>query len=160
MSTKSPGGSEFTDPLSDYSPPTYRDALEEALAEQPVSHIQHQPHASIRPDQTVAEAIQCLASQQVACLLVEQEGQLLGVFTNRDVLNKVALEPECLSLPVSDVMTKHPVYVYEDDPTAAALCVMAVCGHRHVPVVDVHETVVGIVTPQRITEFLLGYFDR
>ena len=90
--------------------------------------------------------------------VVEHDRKLLGVITERDILNKAALEADAYSLPVSEIMIENPVYVYDDDPVAAALCVMAVCGHRHVPVVDVNEEVVGIVSPQRVTEFLSNYF--
>lgn len=151
---------EFQDPLSNFEPKSYDDPLEEALAETTVAEIRHTPHSSIAPDKTVLEAIQQLAEQQVACLLVEENGELLGVFTERDVLNKIALEPERRSATVREFMEPNPVYVYRVDPTAAALCVMAVCGHRHVPVVDVNEKVVGIVGPHRVSTFLSQHLAK
>lgn len=150
----------FEDPLEDYEPKTYDDPLEEAVSEEPVSHIQHLPHASIPADMPVAEAVKKLALEHVACLLVEEDGKLVGVFTEREVLNKVALEEEQQNRPVREVMTPNPVYVYADDPAAAALCVMAVSGYRHVPVVDSEERVLGIVSPQRVTGFLLQHFSQ
>ena len=91
--------------------------------------IRNQPLTTISPDTTVSEAIGVLARIHIACLLVEQGHKLVGVFSDRDVLNKVALEYEAVKdHPVSDVMTKNPVYVYETDPAAAALSVMAVGG--------------------------------
>ncbi len=149
---------EFKDPLQNYEPKQYDDALEEAIAEEPISQIHHSPHASILPDASIEEAVTQLAGQHIACLLVEENRKLLGVLTDRDVLNKVALEPSVLSRPVREIMIENPVFVYDDDPVAAALCVMAVCGHRHVPVVNVKEEVVGVVSPQRVTEFLSNYF--
>lgn len=148
---------EFTDPLENYEPRTYADPLEEAIAEEPVANIQHHPHASIHPDESVAVAVRKLAAEHVACLLVEDNERLVGVFTDREVLNKVALEPDQQNRPVREFMTDDPVYVYAQDPAAAALCVMAVSGHRHVPVVDSEERVVGIVSPQRVTRFLLNH---
>jgi CBS domain-containing protein len=56
-------------------------------------------------------------------------------------------------------MTKDPVFVYDTDSSGAALCVMAVAGHRHVPVLDREHRIIGIVTPQRITSFLLSHAD-
>ena len=95
----------------------------------------------------------------MACLLVEEDGKLLGLFTYREVLDKVALEADLLDRPVREVMTTHPVYVREDDPIAAALCVMALHGYRHVPILDADEEVLGIVSPQRVTKFLSKYFE-
>ena len=146
---------EFEDPLENYDPKVYQDALEQALAEEPVEAIQSTPFASVPPDTPVCDAVEKLAKLHVACLLVQQDGHLVGVFSDRDVLDKVALEWDTVqNLPVSKVMTLEPVYVYATDSSGAALSVMAVSGYRHVPVLDLNRNVVGIVSPQRITEFL------
>lgn len=150
---------EFLDPLQNYEPRTYHNTLEQALSEEPVAAIQARPYTSISPTATVSEAIKLLASRHVSCALVEEDGKLVGIFTDRDLLNKVALESERLSRPVHEVMTKNPVFVHDTDSSGAALCVMAVVGHRHVPVLDSNQRIVGIVTPQRITSFLLGHAD-
>lgn len=149
---------EFQDPLQNYEPKKYADALEQALAEETVAAIQHRPAATVTPDTPVCEAVKKLATLHVACLLIEDQGQLVGVFTDRDVLVKVALESDKMkNQPVSSVMTQNPVFVYESDSAAAALAVMAVSGFRHVPVTDLQKNVVGIVSPQRVTEFLRSH---
>ncbi len=146
---------EFLDPLENYDPKVYADPLEKALAEVTVAAIQHQPVATVAPDMPVGVAIQKLAHLHVACLLVEDGGRLVGVFSDRDVLDKAALEYEQVKeSPVSELMTTDPVFVYESDSSAAALSVMAVSGFRHVPVTDLSQNVIGIVSPQRVTTFL------
>lgn len=146
---------EFQDPLQNYDPKVYNDALEKALAEDSVAAIQYRPVAIVSPQTTIEEAIGQLVDLQVSCLLVEDEGRLVGVFSDRDVLNRVALEFEQVkNKPVSEVMTKEPVFVYESDSSAAALSVMAVNGFRHVPVTDVKQKALGIISPHRVTAFL------
>ncbi len=144
----------FQDPLENYDPKVYHDRLEQAIAEQPVTQTQHQPHASISPDATVREAVRKMADEHVACLMVEEDGKLIGVFTDREVLNKVALDLDQLERPVREIMTANPIYVFATDPVAAALCVMAAYGFRHVPIVNAETGVLGIVSPQRMTGFL------
>lgn len=144
----------FEDPIENYELKDYSDPLEKAIVEGSVMQLQHEPHTSIGPDMTVAAAVAKLATERVACLLVEEEEKLIGVFTNREVLNKVALEEGSLDRPVRDVMTRDPTYVREDDAIAAALCVMAIHGYRHVPILDADHRVLGIVSPQRVTSFL------
>ena len=56
--------------------------------------------------------------------------------------------------PVGELMTTNPIYAYESDSAAAALSIMAVSGVRHVPVTNIERKVVGIISPQRVTEFL------
>ncbi len=146
---------EFQDPLKNYDPKVYCDPLMKALAEEKVTSVQYRPVAAISPQTTIREAVQALSKLKVACLLIEEAGRLVGVFSDRDVLDKVALEYDTLrERPVSEVMTRDPVCVFDSDSSAAALSVMAVCGFRHVPVIDVKHQVVGIVSPQRVTEFL------
>ena len=147
----------FVDPLENYDPKSYSDPLEKAIIEDTVARVQHQPHASISVDASVGEAVTKLANEHVACLVVEDDGKLAGLFTHREVLNKVALE-DLSDKPLREVMTTDPTYVREDDPIAAALCVMAVHGYRHVPIVDAEKKVLGIISPQRITGFLSQAF--
>ncbi|MBT4865811.1 MAG: CBS domain-containing protein [Planctomycetaceae bacterium] len=146
---------EFQDPLENYDSPTYDDSIEQALVEEPVTSIQSRPYASVSPDIRVADAIKRLVEDEIACLLVEDEGRLVGVFSDRDILDKVALEfDDMKDRPVKDVMSPDPVYVFDTDSSAAALTVMAVSGYRHVPVVDLDQKLIGIISPQRVTRFL------
>ena len=152
---------DFKDPLQNYDSKKYKNPIEQALAEETAVLIKHLPCASIRPDTTVAEAVKKLADFHIACLPVENEGKLVGVFSDRNVLDKVALEyDELKDRPVSDVMTPNPVYVYETDPSASVLSVMAVSGYRHVPILDLNDNLVGIASPQRVTQFLQNFFDE
>jgi CBS domain-containing protein len=151
---------EFRDPVENYDPKEYKDPLERALCEESVAAIQHEPYECISPETTVEAAVKKLAGLHIACLLVAKDGNLLGVFSDRDVLDKVALEyDELRSRPVSEVMTNNPIYVYETDSAAAALAVMVVAGYRHVPVLNLRDKLVGIVSPQRVTAFLSRHHE-
>ncbi len=151
---------EFEDPLKNYDPPEYEDPLEAALDLETISTLQRQPYAAISPDDTIGQAAEKMAEIEHACLLVTEGEKLVGLFTDRDLLDHAALEYEQLkNQPVRTVMTKDPVYVFESDSIGAALAVMAVSGYRHVPVLKENKTVSGIVTPRRVTQFLLKYMQ-
>ena len=155
---KYPLPEEFEDPLSNFEPRLYDDSLEEALAETTVAAIQMRPYAEIPPDTSVYSALQVLAGLKVASLLVVDHDRLVGVFTERDVLDRVATDFARLKdLPVLHVMTTNPVVLHDTDPAGAALGAIAVAGYRHVPVLDVQERVVGIVSPRRVLAFLLEH---
>jgi CBS domain-containing protein len=152
---------EFEDPLENYEPKEYADALEEALAEETIASIRSKPYAEISPDKPVFGALQALAGLKVASLLVVEDGKLVGVFTERDALERVASRyQEVRQLPVREVMTSNPVVVYESDPAGAALSAIAVAGYRHVPVLDVNDKVVGVISPHRVFEFMQERFER
>lgn len=156
--TASEAGEEFRDPLSNYDPPAYADDLEQALAESPMSVVEGQPFATIPPDTPVADAVHRLATLEIACLIVEEAGRLVGVFTERDVLDKVVADYGAVKdRPVRDIMTTNPVTVRSNDPPAKALFLMAATAIRHVPILDESERIIGIVSPRRVTSFLTSF---
>ena len=151
---------EFQDPLENYDSPVSDDPLERALVEETVAAIRQEPFATIAPDTSIRRALETLDELEIGCLMVSEGDRLVGVFSNRDVLDKVADDYDRLKdEPVNKVMTSDPVFVFETDSSAAALCVMAVSGYRHVPVLDMDHKIVGIVSPQRVTTFLQKHFE-
>lgn len=146
---------DWEDPLDDYEPRDYGSPLEEALAEETVAAIQSRPYAEISPEKTVFAALQTLSGLKAASLLVVEDGRLVGVFTERDVLERVATDFEDVrDLPVRLVMTENPVVVYDTDPAGRALSAIATAGYRHVPVLDLNEEVVGVISLRRVLSFL------
>ncbi len=156
MAANDQGEGGFQDPLENYDPPEYSDALEKALAEEPVSSIRSWPVSTVAPDTKAGDAVRMMSQEDVACLLVVEDEKLIGTFSVRDVLNSVAEDFESSKdKPLSEVMTSSPTYVYDSDASGASLSVMAVTGFRHVPVLDLDGKVRGIINPQRVTDFLL-----
>lgn len=158
MSLKDTGGPaepDFVDPLGCYDRPSYRDEVEAALAEMMIADVKTTPLAMIYSDARANDAVQQLAEHHIACLMVMEGNQLIGVFTERDVLMKLADSyDDWHDRPVREFMTPSPAVVFESDSVASAVCVLAVQGYRHVPVLDVDDEVVGIASPNRILDFL------
>ena len=149
------GGGEFMDPLENYDPKVYNDPLERALAEGKVTDIESKPYVEIEPEASVYRALQVLAGLKTASLLVVDQGRLVGVFTERDALEKVVERyDQVKDLPVREVMTADPVVVYETDPPAAALSAIAIAGYRHVPVLGMNGQVVGMISPRRVFSYI------
>ena len=159
MSNPTPAPDEFQDPLENYEPREYKDPLEQALVEEELSNIRHEPFSEIPPTMPVHEAVKMLAGHHIACLLVTDKNRLVGVFSDRDVMSKLALELEqAKDRPVSDFMTTEPIYVNETDSAVAALSVMALCGYRHVPVVDSAKRPVFVVSVRDVVQLLVESF--
>lgn len=149
---------QFEDPIENYDAPTFDDPIEQALHDETVVNIQAQPMTCVDAGTSVRDTMKLMVGLQIACVLVKEGGRLVGVFGDRDVLDKVSLEyDEVIDKPVSEVMSDNPVFVQEDDSAARALAVMAVSGYRHVPVVNGSNEPVGIVSPQRMAKFLSAH---
>ena len=149
----------FEDPLSNYEAPAYADDMERKLAEESVATVRTEPVTTVTPETTVVETMQLMADVHVRCALVVDEGSLVGIFTERDVLSKVADNfHDVKDQPVKSFMTPDPIVAYETDNVAVALCALATGGIRHVPVLDVDHRIVGVVSPQRLMLFLQEQF--
>ena len=85
-------------------------------------------------DARVDEAIERMQSEGIDCLLVTEGDALVGIFTDRDAILKVAGTTDG-DRTVRDVMTPDPVILRSGDPVAVAINKMAVGGFRHVPIV-------------------------
>jgi CBS domain-containing protein len=83
----------------------------------------------------VDDAIERMQAEAIDCLLVTEGGTLVGIFTDRDAILKVAGRPSD-GMTIGDVMTADPVILRSGDPVAVAINKMAVGGFRHVPILD------------------------
>lgn len=93
---------------------------------------------SVRDDVTVLEAAEYMANKKVGgvCVL-DENGRLAGIFTERDVLNNVVLvRRDPSTLPVKDVMSKVQAVIETKDTPEEALERMEMIGRRHLPVVE------------------------
>jgi CBS domain-containing protein len=78
-----------------------------------------------------------MKERHVGAVLVVEEGKLAGVFTERDVLNRVVAEDrDPRTTPLAEVMTRNPQTIHPDKPFPDALHLMYEGGFRHVPVVE------------------------
>lgn len=90
---------------------------------------------TVGPDTPVGEAVARMRRDGLDCLLVTDDERLIGIFTDRDAVLKVAGRAADRR-PVRELMTPDPVVLRRDDPIAVAINKMAVGGFRHVPIVD------------------------
>lgn len=151
--------SEFKDPLENYDAPVYEDNLERAVAEICLSEMEITPVVTVTAEWTVGKVIELMAERGVASVMVVEDDQLIGVFSERDVLNRVAGSFDQLhDKSITRVMTRDPVVAYETDRAAKAMNLMATSGIRHVPVLDVDDKLIGVLGPRRMGRFLREHF--
>jgi CBS domain-containing protein len=88
-----------------------------------------------------------MAQKRVGAMLVVENNRIVGIFTERDALNKVLadnLDPDKTLL--SQVMVADPQTIRADKPLGYALQFMVDGGFRHVPVVDQNGAPIGMVS--------------
>ncbi|MBF6605030.1 MAG: CBS domain-containing protein [Chloroflexi bacterium] len=113
-----------------------------------LSGLASQAPLMVARDTPMSEALESMRDEAVDALLVVDRGRLVGIFTERDALLKLAGR-RLAGLTVGDVMTRDPVVLRRDDTVAVAINKMAVGGFRHIPLVELGRPT-GIVTARDV----------
>ena len=134
--------------------PSAKDGLQQVLVETPLREVGLLPPNIVAPGDSVLDAVRLMQKTRHGSVLVVENGKLVGIFTERDVLDRLAGEEVDLErLPVQVVMTPKPQYLGEEDALAFAVHRMAVGHYRHIPVLrDGHP--IGFVTIRGVLKFL------
>jgi CBS domain-containing protein len=94
-----------------------------------------------------------------ALLVVDGDGKLCGILTERDYVRKViGLRPDYVRLPIRDFMTPDPETIRPDDLLAVALQKMDVGGYRHLPVVEAGRPV-GLISVRDVIRHVTRLCD-
>ena len=95
---------------------------------------------------SVATVVKLLAEKRIGCVPIVDNGTVIGIFSERDVVYGFAREGVALlDRPVEAVMTKPAMSVAPDTPILSALSLMTKRRIRHLPIVE-GEQMVGFVS--------------
>ena len=110
---------------------------------------------------TVRQAIEAMQGAQTGCLLVVDQSRLLGLFTEQDVLRKVAArEVDIDRLQVRELMRSDPECLHLDDEMVYALNQMSIGGDRYIPLLDDQGAPIGVVSGWEIVDYLVTLFAQ
>ena len=103
---------------------------------------------------TVEDAIRMMMDKDVgAVAVIDEQGIVAGMFTERDILGKFALSGrDAKATPVRDLMSPMVEMATDETTAAEAFKVMLERHYRHLPVVDDHGRVLGILSIRNILE--------
>lgn len=128
------------------------------LRKDPVSRLEPTAPRQVPLTASVADAVNVMREDQVGCVLVCDNGQLVGLFTERDLMCRVLAVGKSLDMAISEVMTPSPETVSPKDSIRAAVRRMKSGGHRHLPVTDDERRPVGILSVKRIVRYLVEHY--
>ena len=113
----------------------------------------------VEPATDVRSVLQLMVERSIGCVLVVDDGRLLGIFTERDAVVRVGAQAQELGgRAVRDFMTPGPESIEIDAQIAYALQKMDVGGYRHLPVMSAHR-VVGVISIRDILQYLARHLE-
>jgi CBS domain-containing protein len=134
--------------------------VEQGIAGHAISVLCPRAPVCVPPDTLVRDVLAEMAEKNIGCVLVEENATLLGVFSERDVLNKVSLDRANLDRPVIEFMTRSPATATKTDSIGFVLQTMDLGGYRHLPIVNSCNIATGIISSRDVLRFLTVRYAR
>lgn len=108
---------------------------------------------TVSQETPLSEALTKMDEMKVGSILVtDQDGQLVGILTDKDLLRRVVLPQLPLSTPIRQVMTANPKVLDADSSVEQAAQLMLQHEFRHVPVVSKGQ-IIGMVSERDLFAF-------
>jgi signal-transduction protein with cAMP-binding, CBS, and nucleotidyltransferase domain len=111
----------------------------------------------------VSVAMNAMQMQHRGCVMVTEDGTvatpLVGIFTERDVLNRIIGQGRNPALvQLDEVMHEDPESLPTTASVAWVLNKMSVGGFRHVPIVDGKGRLAFVISVRDVVQFLVDHF--
>jgi CBS domain-containing protein len=119
--------------------------------------LNNQVVISVEANQTVLQVARMMVDHNIGAVPVLQQGQLVGIFTERDLMNRVVVGgQDPARTPVREVMTQDPMTIRPDDSLETCMTLMRRHGFRHL-LVSVGNDLKGVVS---LRDLLLHDLDE
>ena len=130
------------------------------IADTPVDLVEGRKPATVRPTDTLDEVVAAMAMQRRGAALVEDEnGSIVGIFTERDLMSRLDhSNHDWRKITVEQVMIRDVITIEGDLTISEALKIMLKGKFRHLPIVDSHKKIQGIVSIRGLLVHTVSYF--
>jgi len=109
---------------------------------------------TVPPDITVYRAIELMCQRNIGAIIVEENGRLSGIFTERDYARKVVLKGRSSKETlIRELMTLDPITVNSENTVEDCMALMTDRHIRHLPVVDCGN-LIGVISVGDLIRFI------
>ncbi|MFD1106022.1 CBS domain-containing protein [Sphingobium olei] len=113
----------------------------------------------VRPSDSVLFAVQLLADRKIGCVPVVEDGEVVGIFSERDLVHLIARDgAAALEHDVGEIMTAPAITIDDRTPVLNGLSLMTKRRIRHLPVV-VDGALAGMVSIGDLVKFRIDSIE-
>lgn len=135
-------------------------SIEEILQDVRISEVGLRSAVSTGPDTPLGEVYKLLESSPHGAILICENDRVRGIFTERDVLYRTALEGLDPATSIGELMTADPDTLSPRARVAEAVKVMTERGYRHIPLVDDEGRMLGLLASRNVLRFIADHFPE
>lgn len=117
-----------------------------------VQELIKRPPVTVEGSATLLEAARVMAANGVGSVIVKRGDELVGIFTERDLLKAIAAGAS-LSESVESYATKRLISIAPSEPISRAMELMGKHNIRHLPVIDEKGRLLGVISVRDIVEW-------
>lgn len=144
--------------LAELDHPQASSKVEASMMESTLAKLNLKPTCIVTPDTKVGEVVAILQERKFGCALVGDVSNIVGIFSERDVLIRLADRyEESINLPISEFMTLNPEMLDINTPIAYALNRMSIGDFRHLPITK-NGHLEGIISLRAMLSFLSEWY--
>ncbi|MDB5287501.1 MAG: histidine kinase [Mucilaginibacter sp.] len=120
-----------------------------------ILHAKSKSPVFVSPNITVFEALELMYEKNIGAILVMEQGEFIGIFTERDYARKVILKGKASKETlVGEIMTENPPTVSSRDTIEDCMRLMTDRFIRHLPVID-DGKLMGIVSIGDVVKYII-----
>ncbi len=119
------------------------------------------PPLVVAPEDSIMAAVEKMCDAGIGAVVVVKNGDLVGIFTERDLLTRVVRPGvSTLNTPIARVMTKNPNVALAEMEASEAFEFMTEKNIRHLPVVDQHGKLQGILSIRHLMRSVVEHLSH
>ncbi len=127
----------------------------------PISTLNLKPAVVVQSGTPVEDCIGTMVARHFGCLLVVEDEQVCGIFTERDALLRLVEHANAFEkLTINDIMTPDPASLSATDTLETALKTMNQGGYRHLAVVDSLNKPTAVLSVKDIVSYIIDFFPE
>jgi CBS domain-containing protein len=135
-------------------------SIEEILQDVRIDEIPLKSPMHATPETPLEEAYALLDASPHGAILVCEEDGIRGIFSERDVLYRTALEELDPTTPIGELMTPDPVSVAGNERVSEAIRMMTELGYRNLPLLDGDGCCEGLLASRDVLRFIADHFPE
>lgn len=132
--------------------------LKKLLKHEKIQSLKQRSPLFIKGGTPIKEVIAQMQERKRGCAIIMKGKKLVGIFTERDLLNRVLDRGLKLTTPIDEVMTLNPIYLKTTSSIANIVKIMSQKGYRHIILVDEKENIQGFVSVRDVIDYLAEHF--